>query len=208
MAKKKFYVVWQGREPGVYTSWDDCKKQIDGFSAAKYKSFPSMEEAEQAFKQSAETFIQRKPGGAKAKKTSSGTGTPVWKSISVDAACSGNPGVMEYQGVVTTTKQQLFIQKYPLGTNNIGEFLAIVHGLAYLKKINSKLPMYTDSRTALAWVKKKKCGSKLERNAKTESLFQLVDRAEAWLKSNTWETEILKWDTKGWGEIPADFGRK
>ena len=166
-----------------------------------------MEEAQKAFSQNAETFIQRKPKATKA-KTISGAATPVWKSISVDAACSGNPGEMEYQGVMTTTKQPLFIQKYPLGTNNIGEFLAIVHGLAYLKKNNSKLPMYTDSKTALAWVKKKKCGSKLKRNAKTESLFQLVDRAEAWLKANTWETEILKWDTKGWGEIPADFGRK
>lgn len=206
MAKKKFYVVWQGREPGVYVSWDECKKQIDGFSAAKYKSFPSMEEAQQAFGKSADSFIQRKTKATK--KVSAASGTPVWKSISVDAACSGNPGEMEYQGVVTSTKQQLFIQKYPLGTNNIGEFLAIVHGLAYLKKINSKLPMYTDSKTALAWVRKKKCGSKLQRNAKTAALFDLVDRAEEWLKNNTWETEILKWDTKGWGEIPADFGRK
>ena len=48
MAKQKFYVVWEGVTPGVYTSWTDCQLQIKGYEAAKYKSFDTREEAERA----------------------------------------------------------------------------------------------------------------------------------------------------------------
>ena len=94
------------------------------------------------------------------------------------------------------------------GTNNIGEFLAIVHGLALLKQKNLNMPIYSDSRNALSWVKQKKCKTKLERTEKTEALFQLIERAEKWLKENTYTTPLLKWETDVWGEVPADFGRK
>ena len=59
---------------------------------------------------------------------------PVLDALAVDAACSGNPGVMDYQGVYVASRTQIFHYMAPVGTNNIGEFLAIVHGLAYLKK--------------------------------------------------------------------------
>ena len=134
---------------------------------------------------------------------------PVCNSICVDAASSGNPGVMEYRGVDTQTKAQLF-HKGPFqeATNNIGEFLALVHGLALLKKENSNRVLYTDSKTAMSWVKKKKCNTKLIRTKENQPVFELVDRAEIWLKNNTFKTKIKKWETKAWGEIPADFGRK
>jgi ribonuclease HI len=130
-------------------------------------------------------------------------------SISVDAASSGNPGKMEYRGVDTVTKKQLFIQgPFEEATNNIGEFLAIVHGLAFLKQHNSDRIIYTDSKTAMSWVRKKTCNSKLQRTKKNTPVFQLVDRALNWLKENNYTTTIVKWETKAWGEIPADFGRK
>jgi len=116
---------------------------------------------------------------------------------------------MEYRGVDTQTKKQLFIQgPFPQGTNNIGEFLAIVHGLALLKKKNSDRILYTDSKIAMSWVRKKTCNTKLKRNAKNQKLFDLVDRAVNWLKTNPYKTKVVKWETKAWGEIPADFGRK
>ncbi|MPM99650.1 Ribonuclease H [bioreactor metagenome] len=134
---------------------------------------------------------------------------PVTESLSVDAACSGNPGNMEYRGVYTKTGEQVFHQgPFPEGTNNIGEFLALVHGIALLKQKNLSMPIYTDSRTAMAWVKKKKAKTELERTARNEHLFDLIDRAEKWLVENEYSTEILKWHTEAWGEIPADFGRK
>lgn len=213
MAKKlKFYVVWQGKKPGIYDSWSECQKQIHGVEAAKYKSFETKEVAEMAFSGNAGDYIQKKS----VNKTVSGSKKTVsksailWNSISVDAACSGNPGLMEYQGVDTKTKERIFHQgPFPLGTNNIGEFLAIVHALAYFKQIGlPDKPIYTDSVTAMGWVKKKKANTKLEKNTKTATLYELLARAEKWLQLNSYSNPIIKWDTVNWGEIPADFGRK
>lgn len=129
-------------------------------------------------------------------------------SLAVDAACSGNPGAMEYRGVHVASRQQVFHFGPIYGTNNIGEFLAIVHGLALLKQKGFDMPIYSDSANAINWVKQKKCKTKLPRDPKTEELFQLIERAEKWLRENTYSTPILKWETRQWGEIPADFGRK
>jgi ribonuclease HI len=127
----------------------------------------------------------------------------------VDAACAGNPGVLEYQGVNTETKEVLFARgPFPEGTVNLGEFLAIVHGLAYLKKLDCPYPLYSDSRTAIAWVRNRAIKTNLDRNARTEELFKMVDNAIAWLKSNHYSTKVLKWETEDWGENPADYGRK
>lgn len=210
--KKKYYVVWQGVNPGVYDSWDKAQQQIKGYPQAKYKSFGSKEEAEAAYAGNFAQHIQFKsptrPGTSKPQTPKPSSSQIVWDSISVDAACSGNPGVMEYQGVDTRTKTPIFHQKHPLGTNNIGEFLAIVHALAMFHREGKDTPIYTDSRNAMLWVKKKECKTKLVRNAKTENLHQIIARAENWLRSHTYKNPILKWETEAWGEIPADFGRK
>ncbi len=201
MAKQKYYVVWKGRNPGIYSNWDSCKQQIDGFEKAQYKSFPSREEAEEAYE---------KPASASLKKKK----TPIpdnviSPSISVDAACSGNPGIMEYQGVDTLSKRRIFHQgPFPEATVNIGEFLAIVHALAMLKKIRSNMPIYSDSNTAIAWLKKKKVNTKLEENEKNKEVMEMLYRAEKWVQENEFSNEIIKWPTRVWGEIPADFGRK
>lgn len=92
--------------------------------------------------------------------------------------------------------------------HNIGEFLAIVHALALIKKTGANVAVYSDSRNAILWVKQKKCKTTLPRNEKTEELFKIIGRAEKWLRENSYDTPILKWETSRWGEIPADFGRK
>lgn len=130
-------------------------------------------------------------------------------SVAVDAGCSGNPGPMEYQGVHLLTGQQLFHFGPVHGTNNIGEFLAIVHALALLDKQGlHDMPVYSDSATAQIWVRKKKCGTKLAQTPQTQALLGLVARAEHWLRTHNYRNPIIKWDTEHWGEIPADFGRK
>ena len=209
--KNKYYTVWKGHHTGVFESWDDCKAQIKDFKGAQYKSFSTFEAAKTALKGNYKDYIGKKKkfkselSEAQLKKI----GQPNYHSIAVDAASSGNPGKVEYRGVDTKSKKQLFIQgPFEEGTNNIGEFLAIVHGLALLKKKNSDRIIYTDSKTALNWVKKKSCNTKLERTKKNEAIFELVDRAIDWLKNNSYTTTIVKWETKAWGEIPADFGRK
>ncbi len=204
-------MIWQGHKTGVFTSWNVCKKLIKDFSGAQYKSFSSLKLAEDAFKGNYFDYVGKKddPKSSLSKADLKKIGLPNYNSISVDAASSGNPGVMEYRGVDTKSKQELFIQgPFAQGTNNIGEFLALVHGLSFLKKHKSERLIYTDSRTAMSWVRKKRCNTKLERTTENKPVFDLVDRAETWLKNNTYTTTIVKWETKAWGEIPADFGRK
>ena len=213
-SKAKFYVVWQGRESGIYDSWSACEKQVKGVSA-KYKGFATLAEAEQAFAANPEDYITSK---ATSKGDLPATGTLIadlqeipihLPALAVDAACSGNPGLMEFRGVVADTGTQVFHRgPYVGGTNNIGEFLAIVLGLAYLKINNLPWALYSDSKTAIAWVRQKQCKTKLEWTEKNQDLLLAVRAAEKWLHENTWSTTIYKWDTEHWGEIPADFGRK
>ena len=209
--KKKYYTVWKGHHTGVFESWNDCKAQIKDFQGAQYKSFATFDAAKKALKGNYFDYIGKNKS-FKSELTAEQLkkiGLPNYNSISVDAASSGNPGIMEYRGVETKSKKQLFIQgPFAQGTNNLGEFLALVHGLGFLKKHKSNCILYTDSRTAMSWVRKKTCNSKLERNTKNKPVYDLVDRAVQWLKDNEYETTIVKWETKAWGEIPADFGRK
>lgn len=221
--KQKYYVVWQGREPGIYDNWNACEKQVKGV-AAQYKSFDSREEAEAAFRQPYSSMVLSRitresrntsPSSAlivdENGMTAIRPGTanpPVLDALAVDAACSGNPGVMEYQGVYVATRTQVFHYRAEKGTNNIGEFLALVHGLSYLKKHNLNQILYSDSVNAISWVRQKQCKSKLPLTPDTADLWDYIHRAENWLHTNSYTTEIRKWDTDRWGEIPADFGRK
>lgn len=226
MAKQKFYVVWDGAEDGVYTSWEACQQAVSGYSGAKYQAFKTEAEAEEAFEMGYEKYKEQEaknkeqekkenPDASSAPRSMSLATHPslpapaIENSIAVDAACSGNPGKMEYRGVYLRTGKEIFHYGPVWGTNNIGEFLAIVHGLALLKQKGLyQMPIYSDSVNAQLWVKRKKCKTTLERNEKTEGLFQLIERAEKWLKENTYQNPIIKWPTEEWGEIPADFGRK
>lgn len=204
MAKKKFYVVWKGKNPGIYTSWDACKAEVHGFQGARFKSFPTKEEAETA-------FASDRSSRATSKTNKKSVPEDFEKeSISVDAACSGNPGDMEYQGVWTGTEEPIF-HHGPVehGTNNIGEFLAVVHALALLdQQQRYEIPIYSDSMTALAWVRNKKANTSIARTTETAEIWSLIDRAEKWLHAHDVRNPLLKWETKQWGESKADFGRK
>ena len=210
MANKKYYVVWAGRKTGILESWNECSESINGFKGAKYKSFKTLDLAQKAYSEDyddfkGKTFFETELS----KEELMLIGEPDMDTISVDAACSGNPGLMEYQGVETKTKKVIFKQgPYKDSTNNMGEFLALVHGLAHLKKTNDRRPIYTDSKIAMGWIKKKSSRSNVVKNENNEEAFKLIARAENWLKNNEFENKILKWETKAWGEIPADFGRK
>jgi ribonuclease HI len=203
MAEKKVYVVWQGREPGVYHSWANCAAQVNGFPGAKYKSFSSLAQARQAYRDGWQAHVGVKLADRPLPPE------VVTDSLSVDAACDGSPGNLEYRGVYTSTGEVLF-QIGPLqnGTNNLGEFLAIVHALAWLKKRGQTIPVYSDSRNAISWVKNKRVKSQLPRAHETEAVWQLVDRALVWLNQNQYSNSLIKWQTEAWGEIRADFGRK
>jgi ribonuclease HI len=205
MAKQKYYVVWKGRRPGVFDTWAACSAQVLNYPGAEYKSFDSLAAAQAAFRATYADF-KGKPFSSQGWLFTAHP--PLLPSLSVDAACDGSPGNVEWRGVDTESGQQVFHQgPFPEGTNNVGEFLAIVHALAWLKEKNRVLPVYSDSENALAWVKARKCRTKLVPTARNAPLFDLIARAEQALASL--ETGgILKWDTHAWGENPADFGRK
>ncbi len=213
--KAKFYVVWKGRTTGVFSSWEECAAQVQSFPGAQYKSFGSRLAAEQALRGKAAARIG-KPVPSEAWLFS--PHPPIVESYCVDAACSGSPGLLEYRGVDLRTRKEIFRQgPYKSGTNNIGEFLAIVHALRLLNKTPRVLPragtgtttpVYSDSATAIAWVKARRCSTGLAADEKNVPLFELIDQAEDWLTRHVIANPILKWDTKAWGEIPADFNRK
>ena len=209
MAKNKYYVVWHGRKTGVFSDWDQCKEQVEGFQGALYKGFANEEEAKKAFEMGPQSFKCTTESAPAAKKEIKNRDGVINQAIAVDAACSGNPGKMEYRGVFVETNQEIFKScVYENGTNNIGEFLAIVHALSYQKKYGFQYPIYSDSVNAQLWIRQKKCKTKLQLNDKNAKLFEVIARAEQWLQNNTIDVPILKWQTEQWGEIPADFGRK
>jgi ribonuclease HI len=212
MAKKrKYYVVWKGRRTGVFSDWSDCREQIAGFPAAEYKAFETRSAAEEAFRGDYAQYrgVGKRKKRSRTDETHDEAGVPTSPSLAVDAACSMNVGPLEYQGVLTETGEVAF-RKGPFadGTNNVGEFLAIVHGLAYLAAEGSDLPIYSDSAVAIKWVQDGRARTTLARTGRNGRLFQLIARAERWLKEHDFRTPILKWNTRAWGEIPADFGRK
>lgn len=220
--KAKYYVVWSGRQTGVFSSWEECERQVKGVEGARYKGFDTADAARQAFDDGADAYLTTGIRRVVEKKNIAllpAEEQPRYPSIAVDGACSGNPGMMEYRGVDSATGQEIF-HYGPVagGTNNIGEFLALVHALALVKNQAAgrpaeaaqllALPVYSDSRTAQAWLKKGRCATKLQHTPENEQLFRVIQRAENWLAVNTYKNPILKWQTDKWGEIPADFGRK
>ncbi len=220
MPSRKFYVVWEGRSPGVYDSWDECQAQVDGYPGARYKSFGSNAEAVAAFRgrPSEQLGIIRSIVSHGGMKRPAGQYSPPvipgirLDAIAVDGACAGNPGRMEYRGVRVGTGEVIFHigGATPLyGTNNIAEYLAMIHVAALLKRENdTSTPIYTDSRTTLSWLRRGASRTTLAATPQTAPVLELLRRADAWLAANKILNPVLKWNTEEWGEIPADFGRK
>ncbi len=207
MTRQKYYVVWKGRKTGIFTSWADCEKQVKGFVGAQYKAFESESEADAAYLANYEDYSGKASSSGKWKLASI---KPRLPSVCVDAACKGSPGKLEYRGVNTETGKEIFhAGPYADGTNNVGEFLALVHALTWQEKHNLRLPIYSDSENAISWVNTGECRTRLRRTPKNSILFALIRSAENWLAENELpDGRVLKWNTNMWGENPADFGRK
>jgi ribonuclease HI len=206
MSKGSFYVVWKGRKTGIYTTWEACADQVKGFTGAEYKAFASLAAAENAFQGHYQRYVGKPASDGQWRFSAK---PPVIESYCVDAACSGSPGRLEYQGVHTGSGKLIFHRgPFNHGTNNVGEFLAVVHMLGWLKQKGIDTPVYTDSGTAIAWIRKKLCNTSLMQDKQNAPLFELIAGAEDWLNENGEFNRVLKWDTRAWGEIPADFNRK
>lgn len=218
MGKRKFYVVWVGREPGIYEDWSDCHEQISGFPGARYKSFDTQTAATIAFRGDPDdqasiiNVIASHHAEVAKNKPANLFEIPEINldAIAVDGACSGVPGPMEYRGVDVRSGIELFhVGPLDDGTNNVAEYLALIHALSYLyNKGDRTTPVYSDSRTARSWIKNRGHRSTLARTPRNGRIFELLARADKWIQTHQTENPVLKWDTGAWGEIPADFGRK
>jgi len=207
MSKQKYYVVWKGRKTGIFATWTECEKQVKGVVGAQFKAFDSEVEAEAAYLAKYDDYKGKPSSMGKWKLAEE---QPILPSLCVDAACSGATGKLEYRGVNTETGEEIFrAGPYSNGTNNVGEFLAIVHALTWQYKHNMHIPIYSDSENAILWVTAGECKTNLKHSPKNAVLFALIHSAENWLAENELpEDKILKWNTDEWGENPADFGRK
>lgn len=204
--RNKYYVVWEGRQKGIFDTWSATEAQVKGYAGARYMAFESLEAARAAFAVNPHEHIGKKPKADSPQRIL--TNPPIWDSYSVDAACSGNPGVLEYRCVHTQSREIVFARgPYDAGTNNVGEFLALVEILALCVKKHDPRPIYTDSKIALAWLRDKKAKPKNPERL-NPLLLERLARAEAWLASHSYPNQVLKWDTQAWGENPADYGRK
>lgn len=217
---KRYYVVWKGRKPGVYDDFEDAMEQVDDYPGALFKSFPTPEAAANAYRSQALREDKKDLGSFLLNASHNNlpkAGQPDYFSFpeidlngwAVDASCLGNPGRMEYRGVELMTGRELFkVGPFEESTNNIGEFLAIVHALALLEKSGEQRTIYTDSVTGMSWVRNKKIKTTLKRTSANEKSFEMMERGLHWLNTHSFRTKILKWQTDRWGEVPADFGRK
>jgi ribonuclease HI len=212
--KRKFYVVWNGVAPGIYDSWEECQLQIKGYPDARYKSYATLEEATEAYRgDPREQMGIFKAMSAHKHVVVNYSAFPEIRTdaIAVDAACSKNPGPVEYQGVMIATGEQVFhVGPVEGGTNNIGEYIAIIHAASlFARQGNFTTPIYSDSRTALAWIRNGRSRTTITPTANNARIINMLQRADAWLRANgPIKNPIYKWDTDNWGEIPADFGRK
>ncbi|MBA3046340.1 MAG: ribonuclease H family protein [Candidatus Thermoplasmatota archaeon] len=203
---KKFYVVWVGRNPGIYETWEECQTEVSGFPEARYKGFPNLNTAETALKDG-----WHRHWGKKGRTFESGTKLPdgvMEDSIAVDVACSGPHGPMEYRGIDLKTRKIIFERgPFRVGTSNIGEFLAIVEALRYVVG-GTHSTVYSDSKIAIGWVRNRTCNTALERSDASKDILGMVEDALEWLRMNKYSCKVVKWETGEWGEIPADYGRK
>lgn len=212
-AKRKFYVVWEGRAPGVYDSWEECEAQVNGYPGARYKSYSSQTDAVAAFRGDGKDDLEifRAIGSHKSDIVNYSAFPEIrLDAIAVDGACSKNPGPMEYRGVMVATGEEVFrIGPLAGGTNNIGEYIALIHAASLLSRRNDfTTPIYSDSKTALAWLRRGHSNTTIKPTAENGKVIELLRRADAWLANNRIVNPVLKWNTELWGEIPADFGRK
>ncbi len=200
-----WYVVWRGRVPGVYATWEEAQAQVHGFSGARYRAFKDRQQAEAAFAVGPEADL----GALALTWRRQHLPAEVLQGYAVDAAWNAQTKTMHYRGVRIADDQEIFHRgPFEDATNNVGEFLAVVEGLDWLKQRDLRAPIYTDSLNAIQWVSERRCNTTCAPTARNAALFARIAWAERWLGEHPDHAPVRKWQTERWGENPADFGRK
>lgn len=186
MATKKYYVVWVGQQPGIYTTWAEAESQVKGFPKAKYKSFTRQAEAEQAYANKPKAAVTRSTTKSSPKKkttTASTASIDLTADISIfcDGACDPNPGKAG-TGIAIYQKDklnQLWYGLYnPTGTNNTAELLGLHHSLVFAQAATEKgqsVTIYCDSKYSIDCVTKWANGWKSKGWKKTNGDIKNLD---------------------------------
>ena len=207
----KYYTVFRGHNPGVYDNWDEAREQVEGFPDALYKGYQTPEEAALAYRnftghEDRDDLMRLIAMNDTSLPDNPEIDQDAW---AVDASCLGNPGKMEYRGVEVKTGKEIFrVGPFEDATNNIGEYLALVHAMALMAKKGEYHNIYSDSVTALSWWRNRRVKTQLKATQRNAKVFELLARASVWVNSHQFPARVMKWQTERWGEIPADFGRK
>lgn len=155
MAKQKYYVVWTGKTPGIYTSWPEAERQVKGFPGARYKSFPTRSEAEAAYSQGASARAPSSKVVAKKPGKTAGADLTAAVNIYCDGACDPNPGqagtgiAIYRQGALAELWYGLY---NPAGTNNTAELLGLHHALEFARAAVAEqlsVAIHCDSKYAI-----------------------------------------------------------
>jgi ribonuclease HI len=182
MAAQKFYVVWVGKQPGIYTTWSEAEQQVKGFPKAKFKSFASKPLAQEAYAQGITSSTSKRTTSKKlAKKTESSHVLTADVDIFCDGACDPNPGKAG-TGIAIYKQQkvdQLWYGLYnPKGTNNTAELLGLYHSLMIAKdelKKDQSITIHCDSKYSIDCITKWAFGWKTKGWKKTGGEIKNLD---------------------------------
>ncbi|MFT7558600.1 MAG: ribonuclease HI [Flavobacteriales bacterium] len=204
---KKYYVVWQGHKPGIYTDWATCSKQVAKYSGARYKSFPNLAEAEAAYGGAGAVAANGKATSKPIRVNSGAAKTFTAKEVEAlteevkiftDGGCEPNPGKAG-SGLALYRKNELDELWYglynPMGTNNTAELNALhqamIMGQSELKSgmsvaifCDSKYSIQCITDWAVSWERKgwKKSGGEIKNLELIKDMFSLYQTIKDELK--------------------------
>ena len=186
------YAVWQGRRTGIFTKWEEARAQIDGYPSPGFAAFLSRAEAERELEERRRLLAP--------------AGPPPEAGIAVDAACAGAVGPLEYRGIDLRTGETVFAEgPVDAGTNNLGEFLAIVRALEMLDRQEVSGPIWSESDVAIAWVGEGRHRSSVKPTDRNRELRRRLCRAELFLVDAPAPADVRRWRSDAWGAIPVEF---
>jgi ribonuclease HI len=196
VAAKKFYVVWSGRNTGIFTDWPTAQASVDKYPGARYKAFPTRAEAEQAYRAGRPPVVRAKSRAKAVAKESSDAGSAAEAKFDLriycDGACDPNPGHAG-SGIAVYRDGRVvelwFGLHHPNGTNNTAELNALYHALLMGEKAmqaGETVEILSDSKYALScidvwaagWEKRgwKKTGGEIKNLAIIQASYTLYNR--------------------------------
>jgi len=121
-----------------------------------------------------------------------------------------NSGPSEYRCIDIKTKEIIFSTKIGFASNNMAEFLALMQALILSDSLKVSTTIFIDSWIAIAWFKNKRCYSRITLDDRTRDVYELIAECIDWLKKNKHRklNTVILWQTRQWGQIPADYNRK